>query len=112
MMKKSTTKLVVVLGGLGLSLTAGAGIASATPDLGPAVNTNCTYPQLMSALNAADPAAASAFNSSPAMQASLQQFLAAPPDQRQRMANNIATSPANQPYIGLYQTVFSTCNNF
>ncbi|MCV7241152.1 hemophore-related protein [Mycolicibacterium celeriflavum] len=112
MIKPSLTRLAVVLGGLGLSLTAATGIASATPDLGPAVETTCTYPQLMSALNAADPTAAAVVNNSPAIKAGLNQFLAAPPAQRQRMAESIANDPANQPYLGLYQTVFSTCNNF
>ncbi|OBI85035.1 hemophore-related protein [Mycobacterium sp. E740] len=112
MIKLSLSRLGVVLGGLGLSLAAGAGISSAAPDLGPAVNTTCTYPQLMSALNAADPAAASVFEASPGMKAGLQQFLAAPPPQRQMMAQAIANDPANQPYIGLYQQVFNTCNNF
>ena len=112
MIKLSLAKLGVVLGGLGLSLTAGAGIASAAPDLGPAVNTTCTYPQLMSALTAANPAAASFVENSPAMKAGFNQFLAAPPDQRQRMAESIANDPANAPYLGLYQQVFNTCNNF
>ncbi|OBF89135.1 hypothetical protein A5790_20975 [Mycobacterium sp. 852002-51152_SCH6134967] len=112
MIKLTMTRVAVGIAGLALSATAGAGVASATPDLGPAVNTTCTYPQLMAALNAADPVAASVFNSNDAMKAGLQQFLAAPPDTRQRMAQQIAASPENQPYIGLYQTVFNTCNNF
>ena len=112
MFKLSVTKMAVVLGGLGLSVTAGAGIASAAPDLGPAVNTTCTYPQLMSALNAANPTAASFVNNSPRAEAGFNEFLAAPPAERQRMAESIANDPANAPYLGLYQQVFSTCNNF
>lgn len=112
MFKLSMTKVAVVLGGLGLSVTAGAGVASAAPDMGPAINTTCTYPQLMSALNAANPAVAAVVNNSPAMTASFNQFLAAPPAERQRMAEIVANDPANAPYLGLYQQVFSTCNNF
>ncbi|OBG83568.1 hypothetical protein A5698_06535 [Mycobacterium sp. E136] len=112
MIKLTMTRVAVGIAGLALSATAGVGVASATPDLGPAVNTTCSYPQLMAALNAADPVAASVFNSSEPMKAGLQQFLAAPPNVRQQMAQQIAASPENQPYIGLYQTVFNTCNNF
>ncbi|MGA8125027.1 MAG: hemophore-related protein, partial [Mycobacterium sp.] len=39
----SLTRLAVAVCGLALSLTAGAGVASADPDLGPAINTTCSY---------------------------------------------------------------------
>jgi hemophore-related protein len=112
MIKLSLTRLAVAVGGLALSLTAGAGVASADPDLGPAVNTTCTYPQFVAALNAQDPEAAAAFNASPRMQSGVQRFLAAPPDQRQQMAQRMASSPASQPYLGLLGQVFNTCNNY
>jgi hypothetical protein len=41
------------------------GVASADPDLGPAVNTTCTYDQFVAPLNAQDPTIAAVFNSSP-----------------------------------------------
>ncbi|KUI11604.1 hypothetical protein AU193_19635 [Mycobacterium sp. GA-1285] len=112
MMQLSVSRLNVVIVGAGIALAAGGGIASAAPDLSPAVNTTCSYPQLMSALEAADPTAAAVVSNSPAMTAGLNQFLAAGPAQRQQMAEAIANDPANQPYLGLYQTVFTTCNNF
>jgi hemophore-related protein len=112
MNKLSFTKMGVAVGGLGLVLTAGAGVASAQPDLGPAVDTTCSYEQLTAALNAQDPSMAAAFNSSPQMQAGIRQFLAAPRDQRTQMAQQVASMPANQPILGTLSTVFSTCNNF
>lgn len=112
MIKLSLTSLGVAVGGLALSLTAGAGVSSADPDLGPFVNTTCSYPQVVAALNAKDPHAAEAFNSSPTMQSGLRQFLAAPPDRRQQMAQRMTSVPANQPYIGLLEQVFNTCNNY
>lgn len=110
MIKASLTRLTVTVAGLGLALTAGAGIAAAAP-LDSMVNTTCSYPQVMSALNAQDPAAAAQFNASsgPSM---LQQFLGAPPPQRRQMANMMANYPANQPYLGLIEQVFNSCNNF
>ena len=52
MLKLSLTRLAVAVGGLALSLTAGTRVASADPDLGPAINTTCSYQQVVSALNA------------------------------------------------------------
>lgn len=107
MMKVSLTRLTVAVGALALSLTA-AGVASADPALDPIVNTNCTYPQAVAALNAENPEAAAQFNASPPTQSALRQFLAAPPSQRLAMARQIQASP----YFGLIQQIASTCNNY
>jgi hemophore-related protein len=108
----STTKVAIAIGGLAFALTAGAGIASASPDVGPMVNTTCSYDQVISALNAQDSAAGAQFGASPMTQSALRQFLAASPGDRQQMAEMMASSPANQPYVGLMQAVFNTCNTF
>ena len=112
MTKLSLTRLGVAVGGLTLWLTAGAGVASADPDLGPAVNTTCTYDQFVGALNAQDPTIAAVFSSSPEMESGLRQFLALPPSRRQAMAQQMESSPEAQQYFGLIQQVFSTCNNY
>lgn len=112
MIKLSLTRLAVAVGGLGLSLTAGAGVASAGPDLSPIVNTTCSYPQAVAALNAEDPAAAAQFNASPMAQSALRQFLGSPPSQRLQMAQQLENSPAAQQYFGLFQQIASTCNNY
>ena len=57
MVTRSLSKLAAAAGGLALSVLAGAGIASADPDLGAAINTTCSYPQVVAALNAQSPAA-------------------------------------------------------
>jgi hemophore-related protein len=111
MMKMTLSKLAIGVGGLSLMLTVGAGIASAQPNLDSAVNTTCGFGQLQAAANAANPSLAARLNE-PMMQAAVQQFLAAPQDRRQRMAQQIASMPANQPYLGFYQQVFDTCQNF
>jgi hemophore-related protein len=112
MIKLSLTRLAAAAGGLALSLAAGTGVASAAPDLGPAVNTTCTYPQLVSALNASGPEAGAAFNQSPVLQAGLQQFLASGPVKRRAMAQNMANAPAFAPYLPTVEQAFNTCNNF
>lgn len=108
MTKLSLTRLTVAIGGLALSLTAGAGIASADPALDPIVNTTCTYPQAVAALNAENPDAAAQFNASPPAQSALRQFLAAPPSRRAQMAQQIQGSP----YFGVIQQIAATCNNY
>jgi hemophore-related protein len=112
MINLSLSRLAVAVGGLALSLTAGAGVASADPDLGPIVNTTCSYPQVMSALNAQDPASAAQFSESPTNDSLLRQFLAASPNQRLRMAQMIQSTPAVQQNFGLIENIFNVCNNF
>ena len=106
----SLTRLGTAAGGLALLLTVGAGIASADPD--PIVNTTCTYPQVVSALNAQDPAAAAQFNSSAAAQSMLRRFLASSPAQRQQMAQQVQGIPEAQQYFGTIQQVANACNNY
>jgi hemophore-related protein len=112
MIKMCLTRMGVAVGGLALSLTVGAGVASADPDLGPIVNTTCNYSQVMAALNAQDPATAAQFNSSPVAQSYLHQFLNSPPSQRMVMAQQLASSPGLQQNFGVIQQVAATCNNF
>lgn len=112
MIKLSLTALGAAVGGLALSLAAGSGVASAAPDLGPAVNTTCSYPQLVSALNAQGPEAGAQFNKSPMLQAGLRQFLASDPAKRQQMAQNVLAAPAFAPFMGPIEQAFLTCNNF
>lgn len=114
-MELAPIRTAVAVGGLAVAATigiAGAGTASAEPNLDSAVNSTCSYPQFVAALNAQDPVAGTVLNSSPSMQSTLQQFIDAPRDLRQRMAKAIVEYPPNQPYIGLLQSVFDTCNNF
>jgi hemophore-related protein len=108
----SWSRVAVAVGGLALSFTAAAGVASADPDLGPIVNTTCSYPQVMSAMNAQDPATAAQFSATPTTDSFLRQFLASPPNQRMRMARMIQSSPVVQQNFGLIEQVFNTCSNY
>jgi len=110
MIKLTLTGLGVAMGGLALCL--GAGVSSAAPDLGPAVNTTCSYPQLVSALKAQGPQASAVFDESPVLQAGLMQFLNSAPDKRQQMAAEFASAPQVAPYLPTIQSAFSTCNSF
>lgn len=108
----SSTKLAVAVGGLALTLTAGAGIASAEPDVGVIVNSTCTYPQVMAALNAQSPDLANQLSANPAATAWLQSLIASPPDGRRQMVRQAQTVPAIQQYTPVIMQVANTCNNF
>ena len=112
MVTRSLSRLAAATGGLALSLLVGAGIASADPDLGLAINTTCSYPQVVAALNAQSPAAAAKFNNSRTAQGWLQSFLASPPDQRAQMAQQAQGMAGASQYIGLIGQLAATCNNY
>ncbi|MBV8350407.1 MAG: hemophore-related protein [Mycolicibacterium sp.] len=111
MVTLSAAKLAVAVGGVALSLTAGVGVAFADP-ADSAVNTTCSYSQVVAALNAQSPAAANEFNASRAAQAWVRTFLASPPDQRQQMAQQAQSIPGVQQYVGLVDQIANTCNNY
>ena len=97
-----------MFGGLALLLTAGVGVASAGPDLGPLINTTCNYSQVAAALQAKAPDTANALSADPQAQAGLRQFLALAPDQRRQLANKGALPDIPQPLLD----AIGTCNNF
>jgi hemophore-related protein len=107
-----TTKLAAGLGGLAMALMAGSGIASAAPGDEAIVNSTCTYPQVMAALNAQDPAAAGQVNANPMATGWLQSLVAAPPAKRQQMIDSVRGIPQVQQNVGLISSVASSCNNY
>ena len=108
----SRTKLVVTSAGLALALSTGAGIASAQPDASAIINSTCTYPQVMAALNDQSPATANDLNANPLAAAWLQGLVAAPPHQRAQMVRQVQSVPALQPYIPVIYQVANTCNRY
>jgi hemophore-related protein len=111
MVMPSSTKLVVALGGLALSLTTGVGIASADPDLGPILNTTCSYPQVTAALNAQSPEVAAQLAADPQAQGMLNAFLASPMVLRQRLVQQVQGAVGPQ-YVGAILQTANTCNNY
>jgi hemophore-related protein len=98
--------------GATLSLFAGSGIASAEPNVEAIVNSTCTYPQVIAALNAQDPAAASQLTSNPIAVGWLQSFVASPPDGRRQMAKQIQGAPELEQYTVLINSVAGSCKNY
>ena len=114
MVTRSLTRLAVAASGLALSLLTGAGIASAD-DLSPAaINTTCSYPQVVAALNAQSPGAGAKLTSSGLASSFLQRYLASAPPQRIQMAQQAEAQfpAAAQEYLPMINQVATTCNNF
>ena len=108
----SRTKLVVAAAGLALSLSAGAGIASATPDASAIINSTCTYPQVTAALNDQSPETANELNANPLAVGWLQGLVGAPPDQRAQMIQQVQGMPGLQSYLPVIYQVANSCNRY
>jgi hemophore-related protein len=111
MVTLSLGRLAAAVGGVAVTLTAAAGVASADP-LDPVINTTCNYNQVIAALNATDPAAAAQFQQSPIAQSYLNQFLASPPGKRRQMAAQIQAMPQAAAYFNDVVAVAGSCNNY
>jgi hemophore-related protein len=112
MVTLSSIKAVVAVGCLVLLFTAGAGIASASPGLGPIINTTCDFWQIRAAMNAQSPQIAAQFMNSPAEQSWLHDFLASPPATRHLMIEKAQTSPVEQPYLSAIQQAATICMDY
>jgi hemophore-related protein len=108
----SRTKLVVAFAGVAFALSTGAGIASATPDVNAIVNSTCTYPQVMAALNDQSPETANELNSNPLAVGWLQGLVGAPPGERAQMVEQVQGIPALQAYMPVISQVARTCKNY
>ena len=87
------------------------------------MNTTCSYDQVVAALNAEAPALGQELAEFPMASSRLKQFLAAPVDQRQQMAQQAATQlPQYQAFLGgaanqqqnaaALTQVANTCHNY
>jgi hemophore-related protein len=113
-MRLLLTRGAAVIGGLALSLTAGASIASADPAEDAIVNTNCSYAQFVSALTAVNPEAKRQLDEQPDAQGYFQTFLAAPPGGAQRVqyAQMFKQMPTADTTFPVLQQAFGVCNKY
>ncbi|MBJ7339599.1 hemophore-related protein [Mycolicibacterium sp.] len=109
-----TAKVAAGLGGVAAALMAASGIASAAPGDAVILNSTCTYPQVIAAANAQDPAATSALQSDPAANGFLQGLIASPPGsaERQQKIDFVRSFPQAAQFNGLIQSVATSCNKY
>ncbi|MEB3069967.1 hemophore-related protein [[Mycobacterium] vasticus] len=128
-MTASLTRLAAV-GGMALALAAGTGLASAEPaqpgqptqpgqpaqpsqwSQNPAINTTCSYSQVVAAMNAQSPETAANFNATPVAQSFLQDFLASPAQQREQMLEQAQGVPEAAQYVTLFGPIAKTCGKY
>jgi hemophore-related protein len=109
MLKLLSRRLVVAaVGGLALSLTAGIGVANADP----IIDTTCSYPQVIAALNTENPALAQKFSANPIAAAMLGNFLSSPPGERAQLVAEYQSTSWGQKYFGPMASIANSCNNY
>ena len=94
--------------GLALSLTAGTGVAYADP----VIDTTCSYPQVIAALNTENPDLGKKFSTNPLAGAMLSNFLASDPVERQRIAQEFQGTEWGHEYFGAMASIANSCNNY
>lgn len=108
----SVLKLIVGAGCAAGALIASTAVASADATTEAVVNTTCTYPQIIRALEVQDPAAAADLNASPGVAGFIQSLLAQPPEVRRQQIAPLEGLPIVQQYSATIAQVVGTCNNY
>ncbi|WP_144206848.1 hemophore-related protein [Mycobacterium tilburgii] len=112
MSKRPLAGLAVGIGCLALSLSVGAGVVSAIPDVGPMVNTTCTYDQAMRAVHAENPMAAQYLDQSPPNLQFLRTFMASTPDERLNLLKAIRNNPGADQAFPIFRQMMISCKNY
>ncbi|MDD7813356.1 hemophore-related protein [Mycobacterium sp. CSUR Q5927] len=110
-MTTSLTRLAAAAGGVALALSA-AGAAAADPDQDPAVNTTCSYSQVVAAMNAQSPETAAQFEATPMAKSFLQNFLASPAPQREEMLQQAQGVPEAAQFVNMVGPIAKTCDKY
>ncbi|MGO4443324.1 hemophore-related protein [Mycobacterium sp. 2YAF39] len=109
MFNSSSKKLIAAaIGGLAVTFAVGTGVASADP----LIDTTCSYPQVIAALNTENPALAQKFNANPLAAAMLGNFLSAAPGDRVQLVQEYQATSWGQKYFGEMASIASSCNNY
>jgi hemophore-related protein len=112
MKKLPFTTLAVAAGGVALTLTAGAGLAGAEPNVDPMVNSTCTYEQAMTAVRTENPMAAQYLDQSPPNQQFLRVFLNSPHDERVSLLNQIKGNQGAAQALPVFQQMLASCTKY
>ncbi len=112
MRMRLATKVMIGSTGVLMSLIAGGGIASAAPATDAIVNSNCTYPQIIGALQDQDPVVAGQITGNPVAVGYLQRFVGSPPQERRNMIAQAQSVPAIVQYTGLINSVAGSCSKY
>lgn len=109
MNKLPLARLAVAVAGAGVLLSAGAGLSSAEPDLGPLVDSPCTYDQAIAAVHAENPMAAQYLDQSPPNLQFLRVFLSSPKDERVNLLNQIKNNQGADQALPVFKQMLTSC---
>lgn len=109
MIRKSLTRLGVAVGAAALSLGAAAGVASAEPDIGPLVDSPCTFDQAMAAVRTENPMAAQYLDKYPANIEFVRVFLGSPREERVNLLNQIKNNPGANMALPVFRQMMTSC---
>ena len=112
MIKTMSTKLALAVGGAALSLTAGAGLATADPVYGAMTETTCTYEQAMAAVHAENPMAASYLDQSPPNLQFLRIYMGSSPAERVNLLNQIKNNPGVDQALPVFRQMMTSCSKY
>ena len=104
----SKKSVAVAFCGLALSVAAGVGVASADP----VIDTTCSYPQVIAALNTENPDLGKKVSTNPLAGAMLSNFLASDPVKRQRIVQQFQGTEWGHEYFGAMASIANSCNNY
>jgi hemophore-related protein len=111
MMTTCLARLAVAAGGVAVALSA-AGAAAADPGQDPAVDTTCSYSQVVAAMNAQSPETAAQFEATPMAKSFLQNFLASPAPQREEMLQQAQGVPEAAQFVNMVGPIAKTCDKY
>lgn len=110
-MRLSLTALSAGVGAVAMSLTVGAGVASADP-VDAVINTTCNYGQVVAALNATDPGGCRTVQRLTGGAVLFAQFPRRTATSARCHGRAIASCAGAAQYIGLVESVAGSCNNY
>lgn len=112
MIKTMSTKLALTVGGVALSLSAGAGLANADPVYGAMTETTCTYDQAIAAVHAENPMAASYLDKSPPNLQFLRVYVSSTPAERVSLLDQIKNNPGIDEALPVFRQMLTSCSKY
>lgn len=108
MIRSVWAKVTVVAAGVAVSTTTGSGVGAANPD-DAALNTNCTYLQMVDAINTHSDETFVRFHRSIAAQTLMKRFIATPPYERAGVLEAMRGIPEVAPLAELLPELAAEC---
>lgn len=111
MIRSALVRLTVGIVGVAVSMTTGSGVGSAGPD-DAAVNTHCTYLQMVSAINSHSPDTFARYHSSIGAQTFIKRLITSPPYERPQLLDAMRGVAELVPFVEIMPELVKACKEF